>query len=358
VEKQVGDTLVLEKQTAYQNVIAFTLDADAFRERGKSYLERNELIRAEKLLRRAYEIDPGEANDVLQLAMVYTMLEQFDRSNELLMSIADEGDLCICYYFMSINFLNQDKFEEAESMALKYLSTDDLGIYLDDALEVVTACVQHLGRVCEDIVIKAREADYEHEQARRLLEEEHFQEAITSFEELLKKSPENPSAWNDLAMAYYYCHQNERALRLLKETNDRFFGNIETLCNIAVILNPRSTYYKRIIKELKILVPLNTKDTYKIAMTFCMKQEHEAAYPHLLRLLKQEQLMDNEHLLHYTAVAAFYTGHYMDAKRHWTRLLKVAPKNKAAQYYLARFRAMKEAAQLQLADEEMPRYIF
>ena len=67
-----------------------------------------------------------------------------------------------------------------------------------------------------------------------------FPEAITILEDLIEDRPAFWSAYNNLALAYFYVGEEEQAKALLHTVLRENKGNLHALCNLTVI-----AYYEK-----------------------------------------------------------------------------------------------------------------
>ncbi|MGV2686878.1 tetratricopeptide repeat protein, partial [Clostridium perfringens] len=70
--------------------------------------------------------------------------------------------------------------------------------------------------------------------------------------------------------------------------------------------------------------------------------QHEIAYGHFRRLLKEEEFSGDPSLYHYTAVAACNSGYYDRAEKYWLQALKLDGDSVIPNFYLAQLQKRKE----------------
>ncbi|MCL6456584.1 MAG: tetratricopeptide repeat protein, partial [Gorillibacterium sp.] len=224
------------ESTKKQKVIPLKIDATFFFERAVRSLDRCHYDKALKYFKRAVEYEPENSVNHCNLAGVYAELGNFEESNEILWKILERLDptMTECYYYLANNYANMDDFESAEQAVLKYMETDPEGIYLEEAEEIVDLLAYELDRPIPVRFVKCREGMYEHDDARRLLEEGRFVEAARVLEKIVKKHPEFLAARNNLALGYYYLGQFEKALDTVYDVLGIDEGNLHALCNLAI----------------------------------------------------------------------------------------------------------------------------
>ena len=98
---------------------------------------------------------------------------------------------------------------------------------------------------------------FEHDQARTLLEEGKFAEAVRLLESIVEKNSRSfLAARNNLALAYYYMGLFEKAMATIHECSSIEAGNLHALCNLAIFYQHAGDQ-----GELKPLVELLAQDS-------------------------------------------------------------------------------------------------
>src|SRR5690606_26775532 len=136
-------------------------------------LDRYHYDKALRYFRRAVETEPDNAVHHINLAGVLSETGDYESSNEILQYIMEslDANLTECHFYMANNYLNLDLLEESERSLLNYLELDEQGLYIDEAEEMLELLAMELGRPVKVRSIRSREALFEHDQARLLLEE-------------------------------------------------------------------------------------------------------------------------------------------------------------------------------------------
>ena len=83
---------------------------------------------------------------------------------------------------------------------------------------------------------------------------------------------------------------------------------------------------------------------YKLATTMGILGQHDSAYTHFRRLLKDEETAADPALAHYAAVAAYNTARYDVAERLWRHVSKLDPGSEVSQFYLSGLDAVREGS--------------
>ena len=134
----------------------------------------------------------------------------------------------------------------------------------------------------DDLIVKQ-------EQARDLLESGSFPQAIEMLQDVVEEYPEYWSAYNNLALAYFYLGEKEKAESILEEVLERNPGNLHALCNKLVFAHyqGKQELVTSMLDGLKKIKPLFADQQFKLGATFALVGEHELAYSWLKKLYKQ-----------------------------------------------------------------------
>jgi len=323
---------------AAHNVIPLRLNAEFYFERAMQSLDRYHYEKALRYFRRAAETEPGNAVHHINLAGVLSETGDYESSNKILQYVLESLDptLTECHFYMANNYLNMDKLEESESALLRYLELDEQGLYIEEAEELLELLSLELGRPVKVRSIRCRAELFEHDQARVLLEEGRFNEAVRRLEQLSEQNPDFLAARNNLALAYYYMGQLERAVETVESVLREDPGNLHAQCNLVILKLQMEQHdeVKRLTDSLKKLHPLNPEHAFKLATTMGIIGEHEHAYRLFRRLIKFGLIEPDASLYHYTAVAASHTGRYEVARKLWRHVKKLDPDMSIADYCL------------------------
>ena len=118
------------------------------------------------------------------------------------------------------------------------------------------------------------------EQAKRLLEATNFEEAVDLLTEIIDEYPEFWSAYNNLALAYFYLNKIDEAMDLLNEVLEKNPGNLHALCNQLIFY-----YYCHKHKEVEELTdglsrvyPMSFEHRYKLGATFALIGQYKLSY--------------------------------------------------------------------------------
>lgn len=321
-----------------RKVISLQMDATFFFERAVSCLDRLCYDKAIKYFRRALDYEPENPVNHCNLAGILSEVGNYQESNDILKHIVDQVDptMTECYFYMANNFANMDDFESAEKAIVQYLENDPDGHFLQESEELIEMLSYELEREPQIRKIKSREALFDHDQARALLEEGKFAEAVRILKRISKKFPEFTAARNNLALAYYYTGQFEQALEAVQDVLTVEPGNLHALCNLAIFYQHIGEHAKlaELAGMLGKMYPMHQEHLFKLSTTMGIIGEHETAYRLFRRLAKLEGGSEEPCFAHYLAVAAYNTGRLDEAERHWLRASKLDSHSRVPAFFL------------------------
>lgn len=328
------------------NVISIEMNANFFFDRAVRSLDRYQYDKALKYFRKAVEYEPDNPVNHCNMAGILSETGDYKASNDVLAHILEQVDplMTECYFYMANNYANMEQFEKAEEALVTYLEEDPNGQFLDEAEEMMELLHYELNRPAKLNRIKSREGVVEHEHARALLEEGKFAQAVKLLEEIVKDNPDFLAARNNLALAYYYMGRFDTAKRTIGEVLDQEPGNLHGLCNLAIFFQHEGNQEQRdrLMDMLTVTVPFHLEHVFKLATTMGILGQHEIAYGHFRRLLKEDEFNGDPSLYHYTAVAACNSGYYDKAEKYWRQALKLDGDSVIPDFYLAQLQKRKE----------------
>ncbi|GFZ94502.1 hypothetical protein GCM10008018_46040 [Paenibacillus marchantiophytorum] len=323
-------------------VISINMDAAFFFERAVQSLDRFHYDKALKYFRRAAEYEQDNPVNHCNLAGVLSEMGNYDESNQILQQILEtiDPEMTECHFYMANNYANMENFEQAEQALVRYLENDPTGQFMEESEEMMEMLSYELERPAPLTSIKSREGLFEHDKARALLEEGKFAEAVRQLEKLVKTQPEFTAARNNLALAYYYMGQFEKAMETIRGVLEIDAGNLHALCNMAIFHQHFGN--KKELAELTDLLrktfPFQQDHVFKLATTMGILSEHEKAYHLFKRLLKAGDGASDPCLYHYAAVAACHIGRFDEAYRYWKQVQKLDPGAEISKFYLEQLR--------------------
>lgn len=312
-------------QTA--KILSFHPTGEYYFAKGLKAYHRRDLYKARKYFERALELEPAEPMIACQLAITCTEIGEYGYSNNLLESILNVLDpfMTECHYFLANNYAHLGMFKEAYRHASAYLDKEEDGEFSEDAedlLDLITFEAEETEESLEQedgLILKQ-------EKAREYLEAGNFQKAIEVLKETIEQHPDFWSAYNNLALAYFYLGKTEEAFSTLEEILAKSPGNLHALCNLVVF-----HYYQHNEKKVEELVmsldkirPILMEHRFKLGATFALLGKYALAYKWLKQLQKHGYEGDGAYY-YWLANSAFHLGHENTAKQAWKKVLQFNP---------------------------------
>ncbi len=338
-----------------EKIISFFPTGEFYYTKGMKALEKRELAKAKKYLSRAMDLEPLEPIIACQLAIVETELGHYEQSNGLLHFVLDDLDphMTECHYFLANNYAHLGLFKEAYRHATAYLDVDKNGEYKEDAEDLLDLITLDSEDEFEDLSEQDEMIELQ-EESRYLLESGHFAKAAAHLEKSVKKYPDFWAAYNNLALAYFYLGNSEKAYQVLDDVLERNPGNLHAICNKIVFY-----YYEKkqeplsyLADQLAKIQPLIPDQQFKIGATFALIGRYEEAYRWLKKL--QKNGFEGESSFYYwLSYAAHYTGRPETARSAWKKVLRDSPEKEGLEPWNAR----KEESDVERNPEAIVRYL-
>ncbi|QPQ34393.1 MULTISPECIES: tetratricopeptide repeat protein [unclassified Lysinibacillus] len=311
-----------EKQT---NVVSFIPTGDYYYKKSIQAMNSGQMDKAYKYLQRAVDLSPDDPMILLQLAIVELEGQGFEEAYDLLRRAyqLDPNEPEIIFYMAEVSGC-VGIIQDAKRFAEQYLEMEPEGAYADEAAEILDFVAfeqddyEELEGSGEDL--------YRQEQARRCMEKGDFPEAINILEQLVEDRPEFWSAYNNLALAYFYVGEAEQAKAILNTVLRENKGNLHALCNLTVI-----AYYEKNDEELNALLEVLVKiqpyawdHRYKLGATLALIGQYEIAFKWLRSMQKRGYLGDPGFYF-WLSHAAYFSGYDDISKSAWEQLLELDP---------------------------------
>jgi tetratricopeptide (TPR) repeat protein len=316
------------KKDEDSKIVSFFQDSATFYRWGLKAYQKGDLQSASKFVKRAVDLDPYNEEMICRLASIYTELGKFQKSNELLTYIIEHihPHSVECYYFLANNYAHLGLFHEAYKHAMIYKEKAPQGIFSvenSDLLEMIE--MEEEAEHSDDLIVKQ-------EKARSLLENGQFQESISILKEIIADYPEFWSAYNNLALAYFYLGEVEKAKDMISLVLRKNPGNLHALCNLLVFF-----YYEgdeasisMLVEKLKRVYPLVSEHQYKLGATFALI----GFYPHAfkrLHALYRKGFEGDDTFYYWLAYSSYFIGHYDFAKKIWKKVLYLNPRKEGSE---------------------------
>lgn len=306
--------------------MSFIPTGDYYYNKALKALEREQNEKAYKYLKRASELSPNDAHILMQLGIMEMELHQFDIALELMQSAysLEPNEPEIVFFLAEVSG-SVGLMHDAKKYAEKYLEMEPYGIYAEEANDILDFVSLDFELPLESDEYGSQEM-FMQEKARRLMEKGNFTQAIEMLEQLVEERPHFWSAFNNLALAYFYIGETEQAKALLHHVLRENKGNLHAICNLAVI-----AYYEKNESELQALLDVLTKiqpyvweHRYKLGATLALIGQYDVSYK-WLRSMQKKGYEGDAGFHFWLAHSAYFSGHEKVAKAAWKKLLELDP---------------------------------
>ena len=306
--------------------MSFVPNGDYYYNKALKAIDRDEMDKAYKYIKRAADLSPDDAHVLLQYGILEMELQNYDHAYELIHTAysLEPNEAEIVFMLAEVSGCI-GHIHDAQKYAEKYLEMEPDGSYLEDATEILEF-VDYVADDIEEVDEHDAAKMVSQEKARRLMEQGDFQAAIEVLEETIEEFPDLWNAHNNLALAYFYVGEVEQARALLHEVLRRNKGNLHALCNLTVF-----AYYEKNVEDLPELLELLKKiqpyewdNRYKLGATFALVGEYDHAYK-WLRSMHKKGYEGDAGFYFWLAQSAYFSGHEVFAQDMWKTLLKLDP---------------------------------
>ena len=308
-------------------IVPFTLSSEYYFTKGLKAYQKRDYDKAKKYLERAWVMEPDEPLIPFQLAIVHTENGEFAASNKILHELLEKtrGKMTECHYFLANNYAFLGFFKEAYEHAVAYLEYDEERVFADDTEDLLDL-LRFEDEELEEEFYEHDELIAKHEKARELLATGHLDEVVDLLQSLIKEYPEYWSAYNNMALAYYYLGDKEKADEILNEVLEKSPGNLHALCNKLIFAYYSQDYstvrfYRDSLLKVK---PMLIDQQYKLGATLALIGEFEGAYPLLKRLYRYGFDGDGA-FFYWLAYSAYNIGREQEARNFWEKVLQFDP---------------------------------
>ena len=308
-------------------IVSFHPTSEYYYTKGLVAYQKQDFKKSVRYLERAMQMDPLDEMIACQLGIIYSELEDYVRSNDIFLLIVKDIDpsMVECYYFLANNFAYLGMFKEASKYAKLYLEKESNGEFAEDIMDLLDV-LEFEKEIDlenpyeeEDLIIK-------NEQSRKYLECGEFAEAIDLLTDIIEQYPKYWSAYNNLALAYFYTGEMKKASETLDCITNENPGNLHALCNRLVFAFYQKDYKTTV--ELKLALkkinPMNFDHQFKLGATFALVGEYETSYYWLKRLLKNGFEGDGT-FYYWFSYASYFTDHLEEAKTAWEKVIRMSP---------------------------------
>jgi len=214
-----------KNSTNNNKIISFIPDGQFYYKKAIQELERDRFEEAHKFLKRATELSPNDPLILMQYGVVIMEDGRFDEAHEVLMtSHTLDPKASETIFYLAEVYAHLGLLRDAKEYAKKYLIINPDGHFGDESKEIIDFVEQKESFFEEDEGVDG-EVYFLQEKARRLMEAGEFPEAVKLLETIILENPEFWAAHNNLALAYFYVGQKEKALTLLHDVLKENKGN-------------------------------------------------------------------------------------------------------------------------------------
>lgn len=308
-------------------ILSFNPTGEYYFSKGLKAYHKRDLYKAKKYLQRAMQLEPDEPMIVCQLAVICSETGEYQYANQLLHNILEELDaeMVECHYFLANNYAHLGFFKDAYHHANLYLELDEDGEFSEDTLDLLELLTMEAEELDEELYDQD-DLITKQEQARELLESGHFPKAVEILHSVIDDYPEYWSAYNNLALAYFYLGEIKKAADILDKVFEENPGNLHALCNNLVF-----AFYQRDYKTVKVMKeilekikPLSYEHQFKLGATFALIGEYEMAFTWLRKLDKVGFGGDGA-FYYWLSYSAYFTGREKLAKSAWEKAVEINP---------------------------------
>ncbi len=294
-------------KTPSSRVINFQPDGDYYFQKGISAYQKGDLQRASKFINRAIVFQPDDVDYLCQQAAIYSEMEEYEASNELLNKVVQDldPDASECYFFMANNYAYLGRFDEALREVRNYMAMDPDGPFKEESQELYRLINMESSTVFEE------DEDYvaDHEKGRKALQKGEYDKAIQLFRMVLEEKPEFWAAYNNLAIAYFSSGDHKLAFETIKQILEQDPGNVHALCNLVTFYDDKgeTEQLNEVLPLLEGLYPFFPDHRMKLGSTYLFIGQYEKAF-HWLMSAEKAGVHSDQPFYFWLALASYHTG--------------------------------------------------
>ncbi|WP_110928498.1 tetratricopeptide repeat protein [Bacillus massiliglaciei] len=315
------------KLTQQAKILSFHPTGEYYFAKGLKAYHKRELPKARKYFERALELEPAEPMIACQLAITCTEMGEYNYSNSLLENILNVMDplMTECHYFLANNYAHLGMFKEAYRHASTYLDEAEDGEFSEDAEDLLDLITFESDEPAESL-FQQDGLILQQEKAREYLEAGNFPKAIEVLKATIAEYKDYWTAYNNLALAYFYLGQIDEAYETLEEVLGKSPGNLHALCNLVVFHHYQQEEEKveELIQTLDKIRPMLSEHRFKLGATFALVGKYALGYKWLKQLLKQGFEGDGS-FYYWLSISAYHLGHQATAEQAWKKVVEINP---------------------------------
>lgn len=318
-----------KQQKGKNNIVSFIPDGEYYFNKAIKALEKDQIDRAYKYMKRAAELSPDDAHVLMHYGLLELSAQNFEKAYELIhTAYCIEPDEPEHIYYLAEVSGYLGLMNDAKKYAEKYLELDPDGYYALEAQEIIDFAYFEQNEL-EDWEEDSYDQFIQQEKARRLMENSQFNEAIEVLEELVDQYPELWAAYNNLSLAYFYVGDLEQSKAILHHVLRENVGNLHALCNLTIIAyyEKDESYLKQLVDILKKVHPFDFDNRYKLGATLALIGEYDLAYKWLHSMSKRMAPSDSGFYF-WLSQAAYFSNHVKEAEKAWEMLIRIDPSKK------------------------------
>lgn len=309
-------------------IYPFRPNGEFYFQRGIEAFRNQEMPEALRYLERAVFFEPDEPVIMCQLAICYTELGQFDKSNQILRRVLDEADdIHYCYYFMANNYAYMKEFKQALQHANKYLALVSEGEYVEEAKDLIQLIMEEapLASFGVSDMSEIEKASFAFKAKVDELVSEDKLDEVSQF--LIAEIEDNPTFWQayiELAGIRFKEERFAEGLAILEDVLARDPGNFMALCELYLYAYYQAEWEQAdaVLKELGKVEPFMSSQREKLARICAMSGDYEHA-DHLFAKVDQLEILDRYAYYYYQAETAFFLGRLEEARDFWQHFKQI-----------------------------------
>lgn len=255
-----------QNEKSKQNIIPFIPEGDFFFTKGMESFDKGNFTIAVKWLRKAIEQDPDDPVYQSQLAIIYSELGKYNKSNALLFLILEQyGNKYIeCHYLLASNYANAGQFDKAKKHASIYLKHEPNGDFSEEAESLITLFddTDIIEYKDKELYLFYLDKIFQH------MDQNEWKKALSLLEKLYELNPNKDMLKYYFALALFFSGDQERAMQ---EGWKLFIENPSYLMNY---LNLAIFYYelndpdrsKFMVNVLQNVYPIHEMEKFLLAI--------------------------------------------------------------------------------------------
>lgn len=301
-----------------QNIIPFIPEGDFFYTKGMEAFEKGKFQIAIKWLQKAIEKEPDDPIYQSQLAIIYTELGKYNKSNDLLFSIIEQyGNTYIeCHYLLASNYANAGQFDKAKKHATIYLQHEPNGDFSEEVKSLLTL-------FDESEVIENKDKElylFYLEKAFQHMDQKEWKNALSLLEKLYVLNPNKDILKYYFTLALFFSGDQQRAMQ---EGWQLYIENPACLINY---LNFAIFYYERndmdrskfMVNVLQNVYPIHEMEKFHLAIVLAKTKNYVEACARF-RILTDPSVTLYESYYKWYSYSAFHAGKIKLADQIWKK---------------------------------------